>query len=234
VRRVFLDANVIFSAAHNPEGNASALFKLAGARKIEVVSSRYALEEAARNIALKFPQCVAEFDGVVSGLLLTAEPTQVATRLAEARASVLITGDRRDFGHLYGKTIEGALIIAPAEALSMALDVRRRKGQQGSLSRVDRGPKRTWAIAASGKPFATRKLRRTASVSCGATEPKAAIGKTGHDPVRTSALLGSGHPQHASGAELNAQAHRVIRHAQQPTTCRIGAWLGPLPRAATR
>ena len=145
MRRFFLDANVIFSAAHNPDGNARALFKLAAARKIELVSSRYALEEAARNIALKFPQGVTEGDAVVGGLLLTAEPSQVATRFAEAsglpfkdvpilaaaidaRASVLVTGDRRDFGHLYGKTIEGTLIIAPAEALSMALDVSRRKG----------------------------------------------------------------------------------------------------------
>ncbi len=146
MRRFFLDANVIFSAVHNPGGNARALFRLAGARKIEVVSSRYALEEAARNIALKFPQCVAEFEVILAGLLLTAEPSQVATRLAEAsglpfkdvpilaaaveaRASVLVTGDRRDFGHLYGKTIEGTLIIMPVEALSMALDARRHRGQ---------------------------------------------------------------------------------------------------------
>ena len=145
MRRFFLDANVIFSAAHNPDGNARALFKLAAARKIEVVSSCYALEEAARNIALKFPQCVAEFDVVARGLLLTAEPSQVATRFAEtsglpskdvpilaaaidARVEALVTGDRRDFGHLYGKTIEGTLIIAPTEALSMALDISRRKG----------------------------------------------------------------------------------------------------------
>lgn len=138
MRRFFLDANVIFSAAHNPDGNAMALFKLAAARKIELVTSRYALEEAARNIALKFPQCVAEFSVVIGGLLLTAEPSQAATRLAVARglpskdvpilasaisagSDALVTGDRRDFGRLYGKIIEGTLVLKPADAVSMAL-----------------------------------------------------------------------------------------------------------------
>lgn len=138
MRRFFLDANVIFSAAHNPDGNARALFKLAAARKIELVTSRYALEEAARNIALKFPQCIAEFNVVVGGLLLTAEPSQAATRLAVAHnlsskdvpilagaisagSDALVTGDRRDFGRLYGKTIEGTLVLKPADAVSIAL-----------------------------------------------------------------------------------------------------------------
>jgi predicted nucleic acid-binding protein len=73
-----------FSAAHNPNGKARALFKLAAARKIELVSSRYGLEEAARDIALKFLQCVAEFNAIVQELRVTAEPGQAATRLAIA------------------------------------------------------------------------------------------------------------------------------------------------------
>lgn len=138
MRRFFLDANVIFSAAHNPDGNAKALFKLAAARKIELLSSGYALEEAARNIGVKFPQRVAEFNIVVAGLRLTGEPRQAVTQLAmafelpskdvpilaaaiSAGSDVLVTGDRRDFGHLYGKTIEGTLVLKPADAVSMAL-----------------------------------------------------------------------------------------------------------------
>jgi uncharacterized protein len=141
VRRFFLDANVIFTAAHNPDGNGGALFRLAAEKQLELVSSRYALEEAARNIAVKFPECVAEFNRLIVGLLLVAEPSQTEIQLAvtrrlpdedvpilaaaiAARASALVTGDRRDFGHLYGTTIEGVWVLTPAEAVSKALSSR--------------------------------------------------------------------------------------------------------------
>ena len=140
--RLFLDANVIFSAAHNPEGNSRALFKLAGENWIELVSSRDALEEAARNIAVKFPERIAELASLAAGLALAGEAGQVPHRVAAAcglpdkdvpilaaaiaaGASVLVTGDRRDFGHLYGKSIEGVLVVTPAQALSNALNSRR-------------------------------------------------------------------------------------------------------------
>ena len=82
MRRFFLDANVIFTAAHNPNGNGRALFRLAAEQKLELVSSRYALEEAARNIAVKFPECVAEFNSLIAGLLLVAEPGEAEIQLA--------------------------------------------------------------------------------------------------------------------------------------------------------
>ena len=141
MRRFFLDANVIFTAAHNPDGNGRALFRLAAEQQLELISSRYALEEAARNIAVKFPGCVAEFISLIAGLLLVAEPSQAEMQLAAARrlpdkdvpilaaaiaarASVLVTGDRRDFGHLYRTTIEGVGVLTPAEAVSKALSSR--------------------------------------------------------------------------------------------------------------
>ena len=141
MRRFFLDANVIFTAAHNPDGNGRALFRLAGEQQLELVSSRYALEEAARNIAVKFPECVVEFNSLIADLLLVAEPSHAEVQLAAARrlpdkdvpilaaaiaarASALVTGDRRDFGHLYGTTIEGVEVLTPAEAVSRALSSR--------------------------------------------------------------------------------------------------------------
>ena len=141
MRRYFLDANVIFTAAHNPDGNGGALFRLATERQLELVSSRYALEEAARNIAVKFPECVAEFNALVGDLLLVAEPRKAEIQLAVARglpdkdvpilaaairagASALATGDRRDFGRFYGKIIEGMVVLTPAEAVAKALSSR--------------------------------------------------------------------------------------------------------------
>jgi len=141
VRRFFLDANVIFTAAHNPNGNGRALFRLAAAQQLELVVSRYALEEAARNIAVKFSECIAEFNSLIPSLLLVAEPSRAEIQLAAARrlpdkdvpilaaaiaarASALVTGDRRDFGHLYGTTIEGVAVLTPAEAVAKALNSR--------------------------------------------------------------------------------------------------------------
>ena len=83
-----------------------------------MISSRYALEEAARNIAVKFPECVSEFNNVIAGLVLVAEPSKAESQLAAAQdlpgkdvpilaaaigagVSILVTGDRRNFGHLY-------------------------------------------------------------------------------------------------------------------------------------
>src|ERR1035437_3299926 len=48
--RVFLDANVIFSAAYSPEGWSAALFLFARRKRCRLISSRFALEEASRNL----------------------------------------------------------------------------------------------------------------------------------------------------------------------------------------
>ena len=136
--RIFLDANVIFTAAHNPQGNGMALFRLAANTRCDLVSSRYAVDEASRNILVKYPECIGELAGLVASLDLVAEPSAEETRMASgyglpqkdvpilaaaiaSKATVLVTGDRRDFGHLYGKIIEGARVLTPAEAVAWAM-----------------------------------------------------------------------------------------------------------------
>ena len=54
--RLFLDANVLFTAAHNPRGKAALLIDLGKPGHWELYSSAYALEEARRNLARKFPE----------------------------------------------------------------------------------------------------------------------------------------------------------------------------------
>lgn len=137
--RLFLDANVLFSAAHNPAGNARALFSLAAKGRITLVASRYAIEETARNIAVKFPDCAAELATLLGGLVVGPEPAAglvdaataaglpdkdapILAAAIAARADVLATGDRRHFGAFYGATVQGALILPPAEALCRVLD----------------------------------------------------------------------------------------------------------------
>jgi predicted nucleic acid-binding protein len=137
--RLFLDANVLFSAAHNPHGNARALFRLAPGGGITLLTSSYAAEEAVRNINLKFPACAPDLAALLERLVLGPEPASVlvgeaaTTGLPQkdapilaaaiaADADVLVTGDRRHFGPLYGASVRRVLILPPADALRKVLD----------------------------------------------------------------------------------------------------------------
>lgn len=63
--RLFLDANVLFTAAHNLGGKAALVIDLGDRGHWEVYSSGFAVEEARRNLQRKFPtgsgssECVA-------------------------------------------------------------------------------------------------------------------------------------------------------------------------------
>ena len=117
--RVFLDANILFSAAWKEDADAALLFDLAEARNCELSTSRLALEEARRNMARKRPARQSALERLVGQTRIGKEPA--GTHLALARehglpdkdipilaaavaqgAHMLVTGDQRDFGHLYG------------------------------------------------------------------------------------------------------------------------------------
>jgi uncharacterized protein len=53
--RVFLDANVLFTAAHNPRGKAAFVIELGTAGHFSLFTSDAAREEAERNLAAKYP-----------------------------------------------------------------------------------------------------------------------------------------------------------------------------------
>lgn len=137
--RLFLDANVLFTAAHNPDGRAAALFALARQGTCELLSSPHALEEARRNLKLKYPGTAGALEGLLVQVAIEREassrlvtwalgqglPSKDAPILAaavHARADVLVTGDRTHFGPLYGRSFEGVLVLSPAEALARLLE----------------------------------------------------------------------------------------------------------------
>jgi predicted nucleic acid-binding protein len=137
--RLFLDANVIFSAAHSPEGRARALFRLAEKARCTLVASPHAVEEARRNIMLKSSEAVQDLEHLLQFLevVVEADPRLVAwaadqglpendapilAAAVAARADALITGDRTHFVHLFGSSPGGVRVITPAEALSEVLD----------------------------------------------------------------------------------------------------------------
>lgn len=108
--RLFLDANVLFTAAHRPDGKAAFLFAQ-GAGRWELICSAYAIEEARRNILQKFPPAAPALQSLASQLEVVAQPATPAVPLAlpekdlpiwaaalAARSTHLLTGDLRDFG----------------------------------------------------------------------------------------------------------------------------------------
>ena len=138
--KVFLDANVVFSAAHRREGRAQSLLLLARAGRCDLMVSAHALEEARRNLTRKshsfdkrladllaMTEVVAEAPAPLvawaleHGLPLKDAPILAA--VAHANADILATGDLRDFGRLFGKSLRGVRILSLAKAIEAVLDM---------------------------------------------------------------------------------------------------------------
>jgi uncharacterized protein len=140
--RLFVDANVPFSAALSPEGAASKLFAFAEAGVCELVTSAFVGAEVARNLRAQAPAAedrwerssasvgiVAEVDPRLVERLAVPLPAKDRPILAAAlgcRATVLVTGDRRHFGPLYvlhdpqsAATIRACGRITPRVAVCM-------------------------------------------------------------------------------------------------------------------
>jgi predicted nucleic acid-binding protein len=111
VRRLFLDANVLFTAAHNPHGKAALVIQLATAGHWEAVTSALAIEEARRNLERKYPHCLLDFEALLSGIAqvpsgygthcpvpLPLQDTPILEAALHCQATHLITGDIKDFG----------------------------------------------------------------------------------------------------------------------------------------
>lgn len=124
--RVFLDANVLFSAAYREGAGLLRLWRL---RSTVLLTSRYSLEEAQRN--LDTAEARARLEGLLGNMSLvpeSAEELPSDVRLAEkdepilraalaANATHLLTGDVRDFGRFLGKRVKGMLVQLPGDYL---------------------------------------------------------------------------------------------------------------------
>ncbi|MCR9247728.1 MAG: DNA-binding protein [bacterium] len=132
--RLFLDANVLFSAS-NPESVFFRLIKLAIEQADAVMTSDLAREEARRNLTLKRSIWLPTFEALVThpragegkGIQIHPSalfelPVQLADKDAPlfcaaiaARADYFVTGDRRDFAHLFDREIRGVTTITPKQ-----------------------------------------------------------------------------------------------------------------------
>lgn len=120
--RVFLDANVLFSAS-NEGANLAQLVDWV-IKDAQAVTSDLARLEAQRNLALKRPDWLPAFERLVARIEQVASTSfTLPVDLSEgdrpllcaairARCSHFATGDRRDFGHLFGQTVESVEVVS--------------------------------------------------------------------------------------------------------------------------
>jgi predicted nucleic acid-binding protein len=121
--RVFLDANILFSGAR-PNSRMGAFLETLS-RQADLLTNAYAFEEARRNLELKFPDSLKALEKLarqcemISQLSVDLEvelPHKDKPILGGAvagRATHLLTGDERDFGKFWGKTVQGVKIVSP-------------------------------------------------------------------------------------------------------------------------
>jgi predicted nucleic acid-binding protein len=125
---VFLDANVLYSAAHSTQTDLRRLCQLAGTR---LVTSAYALEEASRNLSadidrrrltalVRSLQVIGALPQVPvpPGVDLPEKDLPILAGAIAAKATHLLTGDKKHFGRSYGRSVAGITILPPREYLT--------------------------------------------------------------------------------------------------------------------
>src|SRR5919202_4563296 len=122
---LFLDANILFSAAYRPDAGLRRLWRLPP--EVRMITSVYAAEEARRN--LRHPrqredleELLGSVEVVSTAAPITGHPIFSTIKLPDkdrpillaaisAGATHLLTGDFQHFGPYYGERIEGILIL---------------------------------------------------------------------------------------------------------------------------
>ena len=121
--RIFLDANVLFSAAYRPNAGLTRLWQL---DKVELLTSDYAAQEAMLNLTekdqrvrltkllekVRMTKAVAPLP---PGVQLPEKDQPILQAALQAQATHLLTGDKEHFGPYFGRNLGGVLVLPPAE-----------------------------------------------------------------------------------------------------------------------
>ena len=125
--RIFLDANILYSAAYLELASLAGLWSLDDAK---LLSSAYAIEEARRNLAADRTEALPRLKRLVeavstvdapqglklpSNIRLDQKDQPILLAAIHGNADYLLTGDARHFEHRYGRRIEGVLVLRPAQ-----------------------------------------------------------------------------------------------------------------------
>ena len=120
--RVFLDANVLFSAAYRSDAGLARLWQL---ETVELMTSAYAAEEARLNLTqedqrarlaklLEKVRMITDVAPLPPGVELSEKDQPILQAALHARATHLLTGDKQHFGALFGHRFGGVLVLPPA------------------------------------------------------------------------------------------------------------------------
>ena len=121
--RIFLDANVLFSAAYRPNAGLTRLWHL---DKVELVTSDYAAQEATVNLTekdqrvrltklLEKVRMITAVAPLPPGVQLPEKDQPILQAALQAQATHLLTGDKEHFGPYFGRNLGGVLVLPPAE-----------------------------------------------------------------------------------------------------------------------
>ena len=120
--RVFLDANILFSAAM-PDSLTRELLDVV-LRHAKAITNQHAWEEARRNIEHKRPHLAGAFNALKPRIKFTDEFKEIIKPVLPdkdrpiiggavgSRCTHLWTGDKRHFGSLYGHTVQSVKIVS--------------------------------------------------------------------------------------------------------------------------
>jgi predicted nucleic acid-binding protein len=126
--RIFLDANILFSASKS-DGAVRRLIQLLLDAGHECVIDDFVVSEARRNLLAKAPKTVEVLDRLIAVVeintfafdnksantvaWLPEKDRPVLASAIRLRCNALVTGDRRHFGAGYGKVFGGVKIYSP-------------------------------------------------------------------------------------------------------------------------
>lgn len=140
--RIFLDANVLFSAAR-AAGAMRQMLRALKSRGHTLVADEYVCTEARRNLATKAnPAALQDLESILNDVelrgikqIISASQAYEAQWLPEKdrpvllaaialRSDALVTGDKTHFGAGYGQSFAGVTLHSPAQ-LALALLIER-------------------------------------------------------------------------------------------------------------
>lgn len=126
--RLFLDANILVSAALKPESRLAGLWMLA---EVRLLASPHVVAEARRNV--REPEAASRLAALLGAVaVLPSEPAEfeiagcppllekdrpVLLGAIVANADYLLTGDMTHFRECFGKRLGGVLVVLPREYL---------------------------------------------------------------------------------------------------------------------
>ena len=134
--RVFLDANILFTAAYSPDGLSAFLIELGAAGRLTLLTSPLAVVEAERNLETKRPAALPALRRGLAAVRIVGEPgpanveqltpselsakdRPLLAAAIVAHATHFVTGDVADFGRFMDRRARLPLrIMTPRQFLT--------------------------------------------------------------------------------------------------------------------